>query len=111
MRLMKDSAVVTDRFNRKAGVVSGDHGPRRSTRAWRLNNRDQHRAQNVDDVVRFADCTAVHATAKALLVDVPDLGELWVPQSVIDDESEVFEAGHEGELILKEWWANKEGLV
>jgi len=65
-----------------------------------------------DDVVRFDDCRAVHATTKALLVSIPELGdEIWVPQSVVHDESEVFDAGDEGELVLKEWWARKEGLV
>lgn len=65
-----------------------------------------------DEVVRFEDCRAVHSTTKALLVHVPDLGdEFWVPQSVVDDESEVFEAGDEGDLVLQEWWARKEGLV
>ena len=63
-------------------------------------------------VTRFDDCVAIHATAKALLVRVPDLGEdLWIPQSVIDDESEIFDVDHKGELVIKEWWARKEGLA
>jgi hypothetical protein len=65
-----------------------------------------------DDVVSFADCRGVHATAKALLVSIPDLDEeIWVPKSGIDVDSEVVEAGDEGELVLKEWWARNEELV
>jgi hypothetical protein len=65
-----------------------------------------------DDVARFDGCTAVRATAKALLVSVPDLGDdIWIPKSVIHDDSEVYDEGHEGELVLAEWWARKEGLV
>jgi hypothetical protein len=64
------------------------------------------------DIVRFDDCTAVHATPKALLVSIPELGdEIWIPRSVVHDDSEVFESGHEGELVIKEWWAREEGLA
>ena len=65
-----------------------------------------------DEPVHFDDCEARRATAKALLVRIPDLGrDVWVPQSVIHDDSEVYEEGGTGELVLAEWWARKEGLV
>lgn len=34
----------------------------------------------------------------------------WVPFSVIHDDSEVFEPGHEGNVVVHEWWADKQGL-
>lgn len=34
----------------------------------------------------------------------------WVPFSVIHDDSEVYEPGDHGKLILKGWWALKQGL-
>lgn len=48
---------------------------------------------------------------KALLVYIEKLGsEVWVPKSVIHDGSEVYEGGDgEGDLVVKSWWAEKEG--
>lgn len=66
---------------------------------------------NGDDVVRFEECRCVRATAKALLVDIPEVDEeLWIPKSVVGKGSEVSAAGDEGELVLKQWWAQQEGL-
>jgi len=53
-------------------------------------------------------------TGKALLVDYEDLGfEGWVPHSVIHDDSEVFDADQnsEGDLIVKQWWAEANDLL
>lgn len=35
----------------------------------------------------------------------------WIPKSVIHDDSEVFEAGHSGKLVLHHWWAEKNGWL
>jgi hypothetical protein len=53
-------------------------------------------------------------SGKALLVECEDLGETkWVPKSCVHDDSPVFDANEnsDGELIVEEWWATKEGLV
>ncbi len=34
----------------------------------------------------------------------------WVPKSVIHDDSEVSKNGDSGKLIVKQWYAEKEGL-
>ena len=47
----------------------------------------------------------------ALLVDLGDREPVWVPCSQIDDDSEVWEPGQEGTLVIAEWWAKKEGLI
>jgi len=51
---------------------------------------------------------------KALLVEAKKRDgfpmEFWVPKSVIDDDSEVFELGTYGKLIVADWWAVKEKL-
>jgi hypothetical protein len=66
----------------------------------------------IENVSCFGDCVVLRATNKALLARIPDLGEnVWVPLSVIDDASEVCEAGDEGDLVVAEWWARKQGLV
>lgn len=59
---------------------------------------------------RFEGVAALRQTEKALLVEL-DGKEIWVPQSQIDDDSEVFEAGGEGVLVVSEWWATERGLV
>jgi hypothetical protein len=58
------------------------------------------------DVMRFSGCNAMRSTGKALLVNIPGVGEAWVPQSAIHDDSEVFNAtdGASGDLVVAEWW-------
>lgn len=50
------------------------------------------------------------ATPKALRVMLLDGTVHWVPRSVVHDDSEVYDLHHEGNLIVEEWWADKEGL-
>jgi hypothetical protein len=64
--------------------------------------------------VSLGTARAIRDTGKALLCDCEDLGrELWVPHSLIHDDSEVFDADEnaEGDLVVAAWWAEKEGLV
>ena len=49
----------------------------------------------------------LRATKQALLVQLEDLTEVWVPKSVVHDDSEVYEDGHEGTLVVQEWFAKK----
>jgi len=58
-----------------------------------------------------AKCTK--ETEKAILVEAKDLpdGQAWIPKSVIDDDSEVYEKGHEGTLVVKSWFAEREGWI
>lgn len=52
-------------------------------------------------------------SGKALLVKLATGEEKWIPKSVIHDDSEVYDAGEnaEGEVVVQEWWAEKEGLA
>ena len=51
-------------------------------------------------------------TAKALLVMTAELEDVWIPKSVIHEDSSVWKIGQtEGELIVKTWWAEKQGLT
>lgn len=34
----------------------------------------------------------------------------WIPRSVVHDDSDVHEEGDEGEMLVKAWFAEKEGL-
>ena len=49
--------------------------------------------------VTIQGAIAVAETEKAIKVEI-DGEELWVPKSQIDDDSEVFEKGHEGKLVV-----------
>lgn len=37
--------------------------------------------------------------------------EVVVPDSQIDDDSEVFKVGDEGTLVVSEWWATQRGYT
>lgn len=52
---------------------------------------------------------AIRETPSALLV-VIDGVKHWIPQSQIDDDSEVYKVGDEGKLVVSSWFAAKEGL-
>lgn len=57
-------------------------------------------------------CTEVRKnTGKALLCVTKEQGEVWVPQSQIHDDSEVFDVGQEGTLVVTEWLATQKGWV
>lgn len=76
-------------------------------------------AREEDDAgVPFDDCEVLVETTKALLVkcesnddfnDKPD--GRWIPKSQIHDNSDVSKKGDKGTLVLKTWFANKEGLA
>lgn len=50
------------------------------------------------------------ATDKAILCDIPELGAVWIPQSQIDDDSEVYKAGDEGTLVISQWIADQKKI-
>lgn len=68
----------------------------------------------MSDSVEFPNCYAEAETAKALLVKIEGFpGARWVPKSQIHEDSEVFDEDdhRSGTLVVKQWWAEKEGLV
>ena len=60
-------------------------------------------------VVEFPDVEAVGQTEKALLVRFDEDDEEWVPQSQIHEDSEVWNKGDVGLLVVTEWWSQKAG--
>jgi len=67
------------------------------------------RKDDPDDVtVDGVSCT--HATERAILC-VIDGRETWIPQSVVADDSEVYKKGDSGRLVVKGWFAAKQGWV
>jgi len=60
--------------------------------------------------MRIENAKCVRETEKAILVEASDFDEpVWVPQSQIDEDSEVYKVGTEGDLIVLDWWAEKQG--
>jgi hypothetical protein len=60
--------------------------------------------------VEFENSECRANSGKACLCSIE--GEwFWIPNSQIDDDSEVFDAGHEGTLVISQWWAEKEKLI
>lgn len=69
-----------------------------------------------DDVEEVPNATCKRETAKAILVSFGKASkytkspEVWVPKSVVHDDSEVYKEGDTGTLIVARWFAEKEGL-
>ena len=64
----------------------------------------------MSDVCRF-EARAMRDSGKALLCKIEGDVEAWIPKSQIDDDSEVYEEGHEGTLVISLWIAEKKGLA
>jgi len=49
---------------------------------------------------------------KAILVEAMDFEENeWIPYSAVHDDSEVHQVGDCGDLLIKEYWAEKKGWI
>jgi hypothetical protein len=56
------------------------------------------------------DVRCIKATDKAILCVIAG-EDCWVPQSQVHEDSEVFEDGNEGTLIVTAWLAKTKGWV
>jgi len=63
-----------------------------------------------NDVEEVEGCICEKETAKAILVKTPGGVTVWVPKSVVHDDSEIYGEGHKGKLVVARWFAEKEGL-
>lgn len=65
-----------------------------------------------EETAEFENVYCEKETAKALLVRINGKSA-WCPKSVIHDDSEVFDEDRNraGKLVVKQWWADKEGLT
>ena len=65
----------------------------------------------MSDETFSADAEALRETDKALLCNIEG-EEVWVPKSLIHDDSEVYSMkANAGTLIVPLWWARKQGLA
>lgn len=61
---------------------------------------------------RIEDARCIAETDRAIRVDAQDFDEpVWIPKSQVDDDSEIYELGGEGTLVVTEWFARKQGWV
>ena len=67
----------------------------------------------MSDGVSLGKSRVISSSGLALKVATKDHGSLWIPRSVIHDDSEVFDDGdnNEGNLVVMEWFAEKENLT
>jgi hypothetical protein len=64
-----------------------------------------------DDLVQL-DVEVLRETEKALLVRAETGDEVWIPKSLVDDDSECFSLKSSPEpMLLPGWFARKERLV
>lgn len=61
-----------------------------------------------DDTYVMGEGKCTQDTEKALLIVIDDK-KLWIPKSVVHDDSEVYRTGQEGKVVVKLWWAEKNG--
>ena len=63
--------------------------------------------------VAIGQGTARNETAKAIRINLASGRQLWIPKSVIHANSEVFDMGEHstGEVVVMDWFAEKEGLA
>jgi hypothetical protein len=66
----------------------------------------------LEDYVEFEECKGIGESDMAVRVKCAEIyNPFWVPKSMIHDDSEVYKAFTEGNLIVRRWWAEKKGLV
>ena len=64
--------------------------------------------------VSYNDCKIVHDTHDAILVLIPEVDEgdpVWVPQSQVHEDSEIWRKGDAGTLTVTQWIAEQKGWV
>lgn len=64
-----------------------------------------------NEPVAIPDCTVERESESAILVRISGVATVWIPKSQIHDDSEVYESGTEGTLVIPEWLAVEKGIV
>ena len=66
----------------------------------------------MSEKVEFEGAVCIAQTKQAICVRLADRDEMvWIPQSQVDDDSEVYQAGDKGTLVVSEWIAMQKGLI
>ncbi len=70
--------------------------------------RDEDRGSDRTVTIENVEC--IRESANAILVRI-DGDEMWIPQSQVHADSEVWRKGDEGKLVITKWIAEQKGLV
>ncbi len=71
---------------------------------------NRHLQDDDNELVAVEDCRCIQATAKAILIVHGDGDDVWIPQSQIHDDSEVYKPNTDGTLIIPRWLAEDKEL-
>jgi hypothetical protein len=63
------------------------------------------------ETVEIEGAECIHQSDKAILVEVGLDKPVWIPHGQVDDDSEVWEKGQKGKLVITEWIATQKGLT
>ena len=63
-----------------------------------------------DETVEIDDVTVEAETGLALLCIIDDK-QIWIPKSVVHEDSEVSGEGDTGTIIVMRWFVEKQGLI
>lgn len=79
-------------------------------RGYRDEDDDRDHRDDDQPPWRQSGVKCIQERGKAIQVRLQDGDEQWFPKSVLHDDSEVYELGHEGTIVVQVWFAEKEGL-
>lgn len=66
---------------------------------------------DADYKVTVMDCRIIAATPKAIKVVMPGRAlPVWIPQAAVHDDSQIWRDGDRGDLVLKGWFAERDGI-
>ncbi len=76
-------------------------------------NRDDGHSDDgpAEETVEIHHVTVIRETELALCCRGESGKDRWVPKSVVHDDSYVWKTGNSGTLLVKRWWAEKNGFV
>ncbi len=66
------------------------------------------RFDDEDKTHSMGEGRCIRESEKALLVRIGEK-ETWIPKSVVHDDSEVWKTDDDGKIVVKLWWAEKNG--
>lgn len=72
--------------------------------------RSETQERDGEATVAFPAVRCIRQTSKAILC-VLEGKEVWFPQSHVHADSEVYQQGHKGKLVVSEWIAKEKGLI
>jgi hypothetical protein len=65
-----------------------------------------------DETFKVEKAKCIQETPKAILVEMPGKRQpMWIPQSQVHEDSEVWKEGDTGRLVVSMWFAEQRGWL